>query len=240
MLEAGANTDGFQGHLYRGPFLTTVDINSEPWEDWVTVERERIEQLVVHSWHRLGEQALTNGDNARTVTIGSRLVILDPIYEPGHQLVITGYKRAGRNSEAVRAYRACEMVLQRELAVAPNTETSRIIARDPVLSSRPQHGAATVSPMAAETSDMMYFRRGYKHGRIAGYQLAISHLSGWYDKSFADRPLEAISTGARRAIEFLCGRYEAAAAKRQLRLAGARGAETRADALPDRPAAAAD
>ena len=38
MLEAGANTDDFQGHLYRGPFLTTLDINSEPWEDWVTSE----------------------------------------------------------------------------------------------------------------------------------------------------------------------------------------------------------
>ena len=138
MLEAGANTDGFQGHLYRGPFLTTIDIRSEPWEDWLRTERERVQLLVVHSWLRLGEQALARGDNTQTVAIGNRLVMLDPIYEPGHQLVITGYKRAGRNSEATRAYRACEAVLRRELAVAPNAETLRIIAPDRRRTARPR------------------------------------------------------------------------------------------------------
>ena len=229
-LEAGADTDGFQGHLYRGPLLTTIDINSEPWNEWLDLERDKVHLLVVGSWRRLGEQALANGDNTRAVEIGNRLVRLDPIYEPGHQLVIAGYKHAGRNSEANRAYRACEVVLRRELAVAPNAETSRIIAPDPVLAPRAPNTA---------THDRGY-RIGYENGRMAGYRLAISHLTVWYDRSFADRPIEAISTGARRAIEFLCGRYEAAAAKRQLRLAGARGAETRANALPNRPAVAAD
>src|ERR1700739_681157 len=51
LLETGANTDGFQGHLYRGPFLTTVDIESEPWREWVGPGGVRTPQLRGGVWY---------------------------------------------------------------------------------------------------------------------------------------------------------------------------------------------
>jgi DNA-binding SARP family transcriptional activator len=234
-LEASANTDGFQGDLYRGPLLANTEINSEPWENWLSAERERVEVLVVHSWRRLGEQALANGDNAGAVKIGNQLVKIDPIYEPGHQLVIAGYIRAGRNSEAIRAYRACEMVLRRDLSVGPSDETRRIIAPDPVLSRRIPNGVPAASP--AMPSNYIEADRA----RMAGYQLAISHLSARYNRLFGDRPLGILEAAeARRSIVFLSGRLQAASEKRKRRLAEADGAEPRTAKLPNRSAMAAD
>jgi DNA-binding SARP family transcriptional activator/TolB-like protein len=115
--------------LYRGEFLADFIVDSEPFQEWLTAERDRTLDLVCGVLQRLTAQQHAAGDHNAAIQAGRRLVALDPLSEIGHRALIRAYMHAGRRPEALRQYRNCAEILKRELDVAPDAET-QALARD--------------------------------------------------------------------------------------------------------------
>src|SRR5215813_13714632 len=106
--------------LYRGDFLADFYIVSEPFQEWLAAERERLLGAVCNVLHQLTLQQDAAGEHEAAIHSGRRLVLLDPLSEAGQRALMHAYARAGRRGEALRQYKNCTEVLQRELGVNPD------------------------------------------------------------------------------------------------------------------------
>jgi DNA-binding SARP family transcriptional activator/TolB-like protein/Tfp pilus assembly protein PilF len=112
--------------LYRGELLADFDINSEPFQEWLTAERDRTLALICQVLHRLTALQDAAGEPDAAIASGRRLVGLDPLSEFGQRALMRAYARAGRRGEALRQYKICTETLKRELGVAPDAETQAL------------------------------------------------------------------------------------------------------------------
>jgi DNA-binding SARP family transcriptional activator/TolB-like protein/Tfp pilus assembly protein PilF len=112
--------------LYRGELLADFDINSEPFQEWLTAERDRTLALICQVLHRLTALQDAAGEPDAAIASGRRLVGLDPLSEFGQRALMRAYARAGRRGEALRQYKTCAETLKRELGVAPDAETQAL------------------------------------------------------------------------------------------------------------------
>jgi DNA-binding SARP family transcriptional activator/TolB-like protein len=114
------------GELYRGEFLGDFIVDSEPFQEWLTAERDRTLDLVCGVLQRLTALSDGAGDHEAAIRSARRLVALDPLSEIGHRALIQAFMHAGRRPEALRQYRNCTEILKRELDVAPDAETQAL------------------------------------------------------------------------------------------------------------------
>jgi DNA-binding SARP family transcriptional activator/TolB-like protein/Tfp pilus assembly protein PilF len=112
--------------LYRGEFLADFIVDSEPFQEWLTSERDRTLDLVCGVLQRLSAQQDAAGEHDAAIQAARRLVALDQLSEIGHRALIRAYMHAGRRPEALRQYRHCADILKRELDVAPDAETQAL------------------------------------------------------------------------------------------------------------------
>lgn len=105
------------------------------YEDWCLAERQRLQHLYLRALGRLMAYHTARDEHDEAIAIGLRLLECDPLREEVHRDLITLYLAAGRPADALRQYRACASILERELAIAPMPETRdllpRIVAADP-------------------------------------------------------------------------------------------------------------
>jgi len=109
--------------LYRGEFLADFDVPSEPFMDWVRVERARLEAPACGILFRLAAALSEAGEHDAAIAAAERLVALDPVREDGHRLLMQLFASAGRRAEAVRQFAICKDSLRRKLDVAPDAKT---------------------------------------------------------------------------------------------------------------------
>jgi len=112
--------------LYRGEFLADFVIDSEPFQEWLSSERDRTLDLVCGILQRLTALQDDAGEHEAAIKSARRLAGLDPLSEIGQRALIRAYARAGRRPEALRQYRTCAEILKRELGVAPDAETQAL------------------------------------------------------------------------------------------------------------------
>lgn len=123
--------------LYRGDLLAGLVLAEQPFEDWLTAERERLHELAIQGLSRLFVDQQRAGASEPAVQIGLRLLALDPLQEPVHRALMRLYTRLGRREAALRQYRLCMDVLKRELNAPPEAETTQVYQQ--ILRSRPVH-----------------------------------------------------------------------------------------------------
>ena len=109
--------------LYRGEFLAGVAARETPFEEWLTVQRERLGELALQALARLLAHQRKTGALEAAAQTALRLLSLDPIEESVHRVLMQTYVDLGRRAAALRQYQACVSVLQRELGSEPDTET---------------------------------------------------------------------------------------------------------------------
>ena len=71
--------------VYRGEFLEGFELPSEPWGEWVTETRGRLQDNVVAALTRLSELCSAAGEHDEAIAAARRLVVLDPFGERSHQ-----------------------------------------------------------------------------------------------------------------------------------------------------------
>lgn len=113
--------------LYRGDFMDGFALRDGAlFEDWQMAQSEDLRQVLAGALEAAGRGYLATGQADTAIAAARRRLSLDPLYEPAHQALMRLYQQAGRRSDALRQYRECVAVLDRELAVAPLEETTQL------------------------------------------------------------------------------------------------------------------
>lgn len=130
--------------LYRGELLPGYA------EEWVLLERARLEDIYVHTLRALAQCALEGGHSDQAIDVLHRSLIKDPYNESIHADVIRIHLEAGQPSRALEHYREVERRLADELGVPPD-EPLKVLSRQAQRALRKGHipRERIVSPVGA-------------------------------------------------------------------------------------------
>jgi len=113
--------------LYRDDFLSGFVLRGCPdFEEWQASVSEGLRQSLARGLQRLVTACIAEGDLERATGHARRWLQLDPLHEPAHQAIIRLHGWTGQRSAAMRQYRSLVRVLDRDLAVRPLPETTRL------------------------------------------------------------------------------------------------------------------
>ncbi len=114
--------------LYCGPLLHGFPDCGEVFDDWITAERQALEDTYCSVLQRLLEHEAATGAIESGVQTALRLLGIDPLQEHVHQTLMRLYLYLGRPGAALAQYRRCCAVLEEELGVAPSEQTEQLKA----------------------------------------------------------------------------------------------------------------
>jgi DNA-binding SARP family transcriptional activator len=115
--------------LYAGDLLAGLALREPPFEDWLRSERDRLRESALRALRRLLAAETAAADLETAVQTAMRVLAIDPLNEAAHRALMDLYRRLGRRSAALRQYQLCADLLQRELGIAPETETRCLYER---------------------------------------------------------------------------------------------------------------
>jgi DNA-binding SARP family transcriptional activator len=104
--------------LYGGDFLA-----DDPYLDWAIERREQQRLLAVGCADQLSELHLRRGDLHRAVVTSTQVLREEPCHEQVARRLMVAYARLGQPHLALRQYERIVDVLDREIGVAPASET---------------------------------------------------------------------------------------------------------------------
>src|SRR5580692_10183700 len=134
--------------LYRGDFLAGFVLRGCPdFEEWQASVAEELRQSLARGLQRLVAACIALGELERAAGHARRWLQLDPLHEPAHQAIIRLHGWAGQRSAAMRQYRSLVRVLDRDLAVRPLPETTRLY--DDIRAGRLEPPPAASPPVGA-------------------------------------------------------------------------------------------
>jgi DNA-binding SARP family transcriptional activator/tetratricopeptide (TPR) repeat protein len=113
--------------LYRDDFLAGFSLRDCPdFEEWQASVSEELRQSLARGLQRLVNACIADGELDRAAGHARRWLQLDPLHEPAHEAIIRLHGWTGERSAAMRQYRTLVRVLDRDLAVRPLPETTRL------------------------------------------------------------------------------------------------------------------
>ena len=113
--------------LHRDDLLAGFGLrDSVQFDDWQRDTAGELRAELERALDRLVAALEASGRPDDAVPHARRRLALDPLHEPAHRTLIRLYAASGRRSEALRQYRDCVRVLDRELGVRPLPETTEI------------------------------------------------------------------------------------------------------------------
>jgi LuxR family transcriptional regulator, maltose regulon positive regulatory protein len=104
--------------LYGGPYLPDC-----LYEDWATVERERLALLFSEGAMLLATMLLDDGQIHEAIGLSWRVLDQDRAYEESYRLLMRAHAALGERTSALRLYERCVTVLHDDLGVEPLPET---------------------------------------------------------------------------------------------------------------------
>jgi DNA-binding SARP family transcriptional activator len=93
------------------------------------MERERLRALQLMLLARLANHSLQGGDHHEALRHARQLLRYDPCREDAHRLVMRCHVRLGERAQALRQYRVCCHVLEREFDMPPEPSTEALFAQ---------------------------------------------------------------------------------------------------------------
>ena len=166
--------------LYRDDFLAGFTLRGCPdFEEWQASVSEELRQALARGLQRLVAACIADGSLERATGHARRWLQLDPLHEPAHQAIIRLHGWAGQRSAAMRQYRSLVRVLDRELAVRPLPETTRLyddvragrLGPPPVAATPPASSTAPLTwPLVGRAAELAALRAAWRatgqHGRV--------------------------------------------------------------------------
>jgi DNA-binding SARP family transcriptional activator len=111
--------------LYKGEFLTGLNLDEQAFEEWRAVERERLNVLAVKALISLVDRQALETPDAAIQTV-RRVLAIDPSQENMHRTLMRLLLRQGQRAAALKQYQLCVDWLERELGVEPEEETRQL------------------------------------------------------------------------------------------------------------------
>jgi PAS domain S-box-containing protein len=114
--------------LYTGPLLEDLGPIAPAFDDWLTVERERLAAAFGDAQRRLLDLYAAAGTPQRAIAAASRLVAGDPYREEARCELMLLYAECGHTQAAIAHYETYAALLRREIGAEPG-ETAKEIHR---------------------------------------------------------------------------------------------------------------
>lgn len=155
---------------YTGDLLEGFSLRDcVEFDEWQARESDALRRELAGALERL---ALEEPDAARAIAHAQRWLGLDRLHEPAHRTLMRLHARAGDRAAALRQYRECARLLDRELGVAPLPETT-------ALARAIEHGEPEPPPPAPATTVServgdLYTLHGDYAKAIASYREALA------------------------------------------------------------------
>ncbi len=113
--------------FYQGEFLAGFNLrDSQGFEEWLLLERERLQLQVIEGLDWLIAGYLRLEDYQAGIEPARRLLRLDPLREATHRRLMQLYALTGQQTAALRQYETCQQILDEELGVPPAEETTAL------------------------------------------------------------------------------------------------------------------
>lgn len=113
--------------LHRGEFMAGFTLrDSHGFDSWQMFQADALKREFSLVLEKLACALSSQGDYEGAIDYANRWLSLDPLREEAHQRLMKIYAMSGRRSAALRQYRECVRVLDRELGVPPLEETTAI------------------------------------------------------------------------------------------------------------------
>lgn len=113
--------------LYRGDFLAGFTLPDAPaFDEWQFFQTETLRQKLTGALERLVWGYGRRGDYKTAIPHARRWVALDPLHEPAQRILMRLYAEAGQQTAALRQYQECVRLLDEELGVEPEEETTTL------------------------------------------------------------------------------------------------------------------
>jgi DNA-binding SARP family transcriptional activator len=114
--------------LYRGDFLVGFSAGDAlPFEEWVLLQRERLQRLAVEALGHLAKAYGERGEYQAALSHAWRRVELDPWQEEACRDLMRLLALSGAREAALAHYEACRQQLAAELGMEPAEETRRLV-----------------------------------------------------------------------------------------------------------------
>lgn len=116
--------------LYGGDFLAGFYLReSRAFEEWSLLQREQLQQRAILLLRGLLADAAITLDAGAALAYANQLLRLNPFSEYAHRQKILLLARSGQLQAALRQYQACAALLDEELGIPPNQETTALMNR---------------------------------------------------------------------------------------------------------------
>jgi DNA-binding SARP family transcriptional activator/Tfp pilus assembly protein PilF len=110
--------------LYVDDYLT-----SDPYADWVRVERERLQELYFGAVLQLAELQAATGQHEEAIAATRQLLARDPVRETAYQALMRFQAATGDSAAALLTFERCRNLLSEELGADPSPATQLLHQR---------------------------------------------------------------------------------------------------------------
>jgi predicted ATPase/DNA-binding SARP family transcriptional activator len=146
--------------VYRGEFLQGFHLRgARGFEEWVTLERERLGRDALEGLRQLADGFERAGDVESAAATLHRALLIDPLQEDLHRSRMRTLALCGRMGEALAQYRLCAETLRTELGVEPAQATRDLYGRLLERRERPAHNLPALASQTigreVETEDIV-------------------------------------------------------------------------------------
>ncbi|CAG0935836.1 serine/threonine-protein kinase PknK [Thermoflexales bacterium] len=113
--------------LYNGDFMAGFSLPDCPeFDEWQFFETERLRHRLAEALQRLIGWHTDRMEYEPAIAYARRWLALDALHEPAHRHLMQLYAWAGQHAAALRQYQECARLLEGELGVPPDAETTAL------------------------------------------------------------------------------------------------------------------
>ena len=99
------------------------------FDEWLFFEAEGLRRSLARALRQLAATYQAQGDAERAIQHARRWLSLDPLHEPAHRFLMRLYAESGQQAAALRQYTECVRILDQELGLPPQPETTELHRR---------------------------------------------------------------------------------------------------------------
>lgn len=173
--EAARLSDALQ--LYHGDLLEGV------YDDWAIRAREYQRLLYLNGLDCLMHYHRQQANYDKALDYAHQILRVDPLREEIHREVIRLHALRRNRAEAVRQYKICHDVLDKELGIAPMPETTRLYSQ--ILLTKAEQTTPAAEPSIEELRQVVHQLRQANHNFDLAqdqFHQALNSLQGWLDR----------------------------------------------------------
>ncbi|MCB8984637.1 MAG: tetratricopeptide repeat protein [Ardenticatenaceae bacterium] len=116
--------------LYQGDFMAGFTLRDAPeFDAWQYAQAEQLRRQCGDALQRLAEMAAAEAQWETAVSHARRWLVMDPLNEAAHRLLMRLFAQMGQRAEALRQYDICVQTLDEELGLEPEPETEALLAQ---------------------------------------------------------------------------------------------------------------